>query len=127
MCNKIVIPQKAPCNIDKECCGINLNTTVPFIWNCIEFGSYNWRFWFSDNKLYVNPLNAFPVLMSSLSKILTTLIMIFSFLAMIVSWIMMTNSDTHSKWRELITKVIIWLVILWSTWIILKLINPNIF
>lgn len=127
MCTEVVVPPKPKCDPDKSCCGIDLNTDVPFIGNCIEFGAYNWKFGKADGKLYVNPLNAFPILIWSLSKIMVTVILMLSFISLIAAWVMMTNTSSFSKWKSLLQAVIIWLVVLWTVWIILKLINPNVF
>jgi hypothetical protein len=31
------------------------------------------------------------------------------------------------KWKKLVIKVAIWIALLWASWIILHLINPNFF
>ena len=81
---------KCECDPTKRCCWILLNTVVPFIWDCIEMTSQN-NVWSSNNEntSTVNQLNAFPFLMMWLSKIMVTAILIFSFLIVIVSGLMM--------------------------------------
>jgi len=123
---------KCECDSSKRCCWILLNTIVPFIWDCIEMTSQN-DVWSSNNKntSTVNQLNAFPFLMMWLSKILVTAILIFSFLIVIVSWLMMVtwvyDDSNYKKWMEWIKKVVVALILLWSSWLILKLINPSFF
>jgi hypothetical protein len=83
------------------------------------------------NKSRVNQLNAFPFLMMWLTKILVTVILIFSFLIIIAAWLMMTtwvySEQNYKKWMERIQKVIVWLILLWASWLILRLINPSFF
>ena len=123
---------KCECDPSQRCCWILLNTVVPFIWDCIEMTSQN-DVWSSnnDNTSTVNQLNAFPFLMMWLSKILVTAILIFSFLIVIVSWLMMVtwvyDEGNYKKWMERIKKVVVALILLWSSWLILKLINPSFF
>jgi Mn2+/Fe2+ NRAMP family transporter len=85
----------------------------------------------NENTSTVNQLNAFPFLMMWLSKILVTAILIFSFLIVIVSWLMMVtwvyDDSNYKKWMEWIKKVVVALILLWSSWLILKLINPSFF
>lgn len=120
------------CDPTKKCCGIQLNTVVPFIWDCIEMTSQN-DVWAgsSENTSAVNQLNAFPFLMMGLSKILVTVILIFSFLIVIASWLMMTtwvyDESNYKTWMDRIKKVVVALILLWSSWLILRLINPSFF
>lgn len=123
---------KCICDPDVACCGVKLNTVVPFIWDCIEMTTSNdpnsaSRTW----TVAVNQLNAFPFLMQWLMKILITVILIFSIIVVIVAWLMMTWSvaqeSRFSKWKDLLKNVIISLILLWCSWLILKLINPSFF
>jgi cytochrome bd-type quinol oxidase subunit 2 len=71
------------------------------------------------------------MLMWWLTKILVTVILLTSFIAIIAAWVMMTasgSSDTWaSNWKKLIWSVITALALLWASWVILRLINPNFF
>lgn len=102
--------------------GIKLNTKVPFIGDCIKFG--NW----TDE---VNSTSAFPVLMWGLTKIMMTAILIFSFLMVIVWWTMMIawwfKESYYGKGKDYVKNVLIALILLWTSGLILKLINPNFF
>ncbi len=113
-----------------NCCGIKLNTVVPFIWDCIEMNNDD-SAPSAGNTTRVNALNAFPILMWSLSKILVTAILIFSFVMVVVWWVMIISwwidESNFKKWKDIIYKVIMALALLWASWIILRLINPNFF
>lgn len=119
------------CDPSVACCGIKLNTVVPFIWDCIEMTSQNSTQWARPNSSYINQLNAFPFLMMGLSKILVTVILIFSFLVVIIAGLMMvtwvTNEGNYKKWMDMIKNVVVALILLWSSWLILRLINPSFF
>ncbi len=123
---------KCECDPSKACCWIKLNTVVPFIGDCIEMTTQNSTHtsnW--DNTSNVNQLNAFPFLMMGLSKILVTVILIFSFLIVISAWLLMVtwvyDEKYYTKWKDMITKVLMALILLWSSGLILKLINPSFF
>lgn len=120
---------KCVCDPAQWCCGIELNTVVPFIGDCIEMNG-----WTSDgNTTRVNPVNAFPRLMWWLSRILLTVILVFSFVMVIVWWVMIITwwikwqEWNFTTWKKYIRQVVIWLILLWASWIILRLINPNFF
>jgi Mn2+/Fe2+ NRAMP family transporter len=87
--------------------------------------------WTNANTSTVNQLNAFPFLMMGLSKILVTVILIFSFLLVIVAGLMMVTwvyeEWNYKKWMDRIKKVVVALILLWSSGLILKLINPTFF
>lgn len=123
---------KCVCDPNQWCCGVQLNLSMPFIWDCIEMTSSN-DVNSSDRDwvITVNQLNAFPYLIQGISKILVTLILIFSIIVVIVAWLMMTtsvaNEWNYKKWTDLLKKVIISLILLWTSWLILKLINPSFF
>ena len=119
---------KCVCNPDITCCWIKLNTVVPFIWDCIEMNASSSRW----DTTSVTSVTAFPVLMQWLMKILMSAIMIFSFLMVIIAWFMMTTagfwwSGGFTKWKTILKNVIISLILLWCSWLILSLINPNFF
>jgi len=125
---------KCKCDPTKTCCGIELNTVVPFIGDCIEMTSQNNTMDPNDpNTSRVNQLNAFPFLMMGLSKIMVTVILIFSFLIVISAGLLMTTGaldgkwNQYSKWVEMVKNVVIGLILLWSSGLILRLINPNFF
>lgn len=123
---------KCECDPSKRCCGIELNTVVPFIWDCIEMTTNNSTHDLSDpNKSNVNQLNAFPFLMMGLSKIMVTVILIFSFLVIIAAGLMMVtgvyDQSNYSKWVDRIKKILWALILLWTSGLILKLINPSFF
>ncbi len=107
-----------PCSTPGVCCGIKLNTNVPFIGDCIEDKA--------DDPSWVSSDQAFPVLMWSLVKILVTVILILSFVLIVVWGIMISTGD--AAWgKKMIIKVVIWIAILWASGVILRLINPNFF
>jgi hypothetical protein len=106
---------------EKKCNGIKLNTNFPIIWNCI---------WTSkDSK--TNPTTAFPKMVWALTKIIMSLILVVCFIFIIVAGIMWAwswedNSQvTKAKW--ILKKVAIVILLLWFSWAILRLINPNFF
>lgn len=118
---------KCVCDSNFKCCGIKLNTVVPFIWDCIEMNTDSSR----SDTTSVTSVTAFPILMQWLMKILMSAIMIFSFLMVIIAWLMMTawpfSSGSFSKWKTILKNVIISLILLWCSWLILSLINPSFF
>ena len=96
------------------CCGIKLNTNFPIIWNCI---------W---NRAEENPTNAFPYMLSALTKLAMSLILIMSFILIIYAGILWAaDKPKEAKWW--LKRVAITILILWFSWVILKLINPNFF
>lgn len=113
-------------NSEKWNC-IELNTNVPFIWNkiCTDWSANNWE------GTNVTADNAFPVLVWWLSKIVMGIIIAVAFLMVIIWWVMITSSwadqSLYWRWRDLIIKAIIWIALLWLSWIILHAINPNFF
>ena len=121
------------------CCGIKLNTTVPFIGKCISMVSSgdekilkaNNKRNVSDTTLQVTENTAFPRLMLWLTKILVTVILLASFLAIIVAGVMMAASgakeEWYSQWTKIIGSVIAALALLGASGVILRLINPNFF
>ena len=103
------------------CCWIKLNTNFPIIWNCI---------WTSKDS-ETNPTTAFPKMIWALTKIIMSLILVVCFIFIIVAGIMWAwswedNSQvTKAKW--ILKKVAIVILLLWFSWAILRLINPNFF
>ena len=118
---------KCVCNPDKKCCWIQLNTVVPFIWDCIEMNTDSSRW----DTTSVTSVTAFPVLVQWLMKILMSAIMVFSFLMVIVAGLMMTTWAfswwSFTKWKTILKNVIISLILLWCSWLILSLVNPSFF
>ena len=118
---------KCICNSNEKCCWIKLNTVVPFIWDCIELNTDSHRW----DTTAVTSITAFPLLMQWLMKILMSAIMVFSFLMVIIAWLMMTtwafSNSSFSKWKNILKNVIISLILLWCSWLILSLINPSFF
>ena len=100
-----------------ECNWIKLNTNFPIIWNCI---------W--DNE---DVTKTFPSMVWALTKIVMSLILVVCFILVIVAWIMRAGDNPWQwKWwwaKWLLAKVAITILLLWFSWVILKLINPNFF
>jgi len=111
-----------PCSDSGVCCGISLNTNVPFIGNCIESSSTDK----GTDETNVTWETAFPVLMWSLTKILVTVILILSFVLIVVWGIMIATGDP-SWGKKMIMKVVVGIAILGASGVILRLINPNFF
>lgn len=114
------------CDLEKCNCGIKLNTNIPFIGRCIMNQQTN-NVWQDVDWTTVNSLNAFPILMWALIKLLMSIIMIVCFASLIVWWFMMTVPDQYDTGKWIVKKVIRTIVALWSLWTILYLINPNFF
>jgi hypothetical protein len=70
------------------CCGVELNTDVPFIGKCLEDQAYS-----GNDPTVVSEEDAFPVLMSSLTQILVTVILIVSFLLIVIGGIMISTGN----------------------------------
>jgi len=100
----------------KECKGIKLNTNFPGIWKCIE----------TSKDAKTNPTNAFPTMIWTLTRIIISFVLVGCFIMIIVGWIMRAW-DKPKEWKDLITKVAITILLLWFSWVILRLINPNFF
>lgn len=107
------------CTRDDVCCGIKLNTNVPFIGNCLETKDKN-------PQSHLTEENAFPTLMGSLSQILVTAILIISFVLIIIGGIMIATGNP-SGGKKLIMKVVVGIALLGASGVILRLINPNFF
>lgn len=94
-----------------DCDWIKLNTDFPIIWHCISIK---------------DRLTAFPTMMGAISKIVVSLILIVCFISVIYAWIM-RSADKPTEAKKLLTKVAIAMLLLWFSWVILRLINPNFF
>ena len=109
------------------CCGVKLNTNVPFIGKCIRL----WSDADTEDTTVVTEATAFPRLMWGLTKIMTTIILLVCFGGILVGGVMIASSGGEVKrateGKALIGKVIIAIALLWTSGIILKLINPNFF
>ena len=103
---------------------IRLNTDIPFVGRCIKKDT-------DPATVETNYGNVFPKLVGGLMRVVMAAVVIIGFLAILVGWFMMTagwvKQDLVNKWRDLIIKVIGWLVLVWLLGIILNLINPNFF
>lgn len=102
------------------CCGIKLNTNFPGIWDCITY-----------KKGKSNPTNVFQTMMWGLTKLVTSIILVVCFITIIIAWIMRAwageDSSQRTKAKKLIEKVAITILLIWFSWVILRLINPNFF
>lgn len=119
---KKIDKQCVPCNTKGVCCGIELNTNVPFIGRCIEWSIDD----VSNDEKAVTSEDAFPVLMGSLTQILVTIILIVSFVLIIIGGIMISTGNP-SGGKSLIIKVVVGIALLGASGVILRLINPNFF
>lgn len=108
------------CTLEDVCCGVELNTKVPFIGDCIEDEKY------TNDPTSVSQEEAFPVLMSSLTQMLVTIILIVSFVLIII-WGIQIATGNPSGGKKMIIKVVVAIAILWASGVILRLINPNFF
>ena len=113
--------EKKP-NDDKwwECNWIKLNTNFPIIWNCIKTWAWN-----------TDATRAFPTMIWALTKIAMALVLVVCFILIIVAWIMRAwaweDSQQRTKAKNLLKKVAVTILLLWFSWVILRLINPNFF
>ena len=108
-------------------CGVKLNTSIPFIGSCLMYGNTNNQNENGDGTTTVNSINAFPILMGALIRLLVSVILLACFGALIVGWFMMTVPEQFKTGKGLVMKVVWTIVALWSLWLILYLINPNFF
>lgn len=108
-----------------NCCGISLYTNVPFVGKCIEYGGSTVTN-ADGSSTVVTPVNAFPVLLGAMSKILLSVILIVCFGAIVVAGVMVSYGNP--EWgRKLIEHVVIAMALLGASWVILRLVNPNFF
>lgn len=103
-----------------KCNWIKLNTDFPIIWNCITISEWQ-----------ANPTNVFPWMMRALTRIIMSIILVVCFIMIIIAWIMRAwaweDSSQKTKAKDIIKKVAIAVLLLWFSWAILRLINPNFF
>jgi hypothetical protein len=91
--------------------GVKLNTCFPIIWNCIK----------SEKAT-----GAFPTMMWALAKIIVSLILVVCFILIIYAGILW-SMDKPKDAKEWIKRVAITILLLWFSWVILRLVNPNFF
>ena len=100
---------------------IRLNTNVPFVWRCIHKRT-DWE--------QSNATNALPKLLQALVRIAMTVVVVAWFLWILVWGFMITGAWafwTAEKGKRIIIAVIVGLILLWASWIILSLVNPDFF
>ncbi len=106
------------------CCGVKLNTNIPFIGNCIETKS-------QDSTSIVDETTAFPILVSAIVKILMSLILVVCFILIVVGGVRIAVSGADpaqaAGGKKMIFSVVIALAVLGAIGVILHLINPNFF
>ena len=111
---------ETPKECPKWCCGIKLNTNFPIIWNCISLSEWQ-----------ANPTNVFPAMMRALTRIIMSVILVVCFIMIIIAWIMRAwageDSSKKTAAKKIIERVAITILLLWFSWAILRLINPNFF
>ena len=105
--------------VDAAKCGgickwVKLNTCFPIIWDCI---------WDDDGE---DSTNVFPTMIWALTTIITSLILVVCFILVIYAGILWA-SDKPKEAKPILQKVAITILVLWFSWVILKLINPNFF
>ncbi len=104
---------------EKKCKWVKLNTNFPIIWNCI---------WDTADE---NPTNAFPTMIWAITKIIMSLILVVCFIMVIYAGIQRASDNpwTRKSWwaKWTLAKVAITILLLWFSWAILRLINPNFF
>jgi len=114
------------CDPDKD---IMLNISIPFIGRCIKKDPNANQT--SDAQWNSTVGNVFPKLMWGMIRLVMTAIYIIWFLWILVGWFMIAASGVDpglkEKWQNLIIMIIWWLILLWASWVILNLINPNFF
>ena len=109
------------CAKEWVCCGIKLNTNVPFVGNCIE----------TKVGAQTTQLNAFPRLIGGMMRLLMNIILVMSLLMIVAGGVLMTTGgrekSNYSKGMDMIKKVAYGMALLGASGVILKLINPNFF
>lgn len=84
----------------------------------------------SDTK-NPNQLNAFPIMIKGLMKIVISIVLVVSFLMIVAGGVMMTmggyDTSNFTKGKGMIKSVARALAMLGASGVILKLINPNFF
>ena len=96
------------------CCWIKLNTNFPIIWDCI---------WDDDGE---DSTNVFPTMVWALTKLVVALILVVCFILVIYAGILWAM-DKPKEAKDRLKRVAITVLLLWFSWAILRLINPNFF
>jgi len=95
---------------------VKLNTNIPGVWQKICEWTAASSFW---------------SLMWGLMKLFINFVVAVAFIALIASGVMMmfsgVSQSTAGKWKELLKKVVIWIILLGLSGIILHTLNPNFF
>ena len=97
------------------CDWIKLNTCFPIVWDCIDMKEGS-----------TNPTNAFPYMIGAITKIVMSLILVVCFIFVIYAGILRSSSQPKEA-RDILKKVAITILLLWFSWVILRIINPNFF
>ena len=99
---------------DWGCKWIKLNTNFPIIWDCI---------WDDDGE---DSTNVFPTMVWALTKLVVALILVVCFILVIYAGILWAM-DKPKEAKDRLKRVAITVLLLWFSWAILRLINPNFF
>lgn len=95
---------------------IQLNTDFPWVWTKIK----------KDDAW-----NIFWKMIWWLMRLSLNFVVAWAFIAFLAAWIMISmswvNQSVAWKWKDLIKKVILWIVLIWLSGLILHTINPNFF
>jgi hypothetical protein len=95
---------------------IQLNTDIPGVWKCVEVD----KAW-----------DAFWKVMWALMRLMINFTVAIAFISLIAAGIMYSmswvNQSVAGKWKDLLKKVILWIVLLGLSGLILHTINPNFF
>jgi len=99
---------------DAKCKWIKLNTNFPIIWDCI---------WDDAGE---DSTNVFPTMVWALTKLVVALILVVCFILVIYAGILWAT-DKPKEAKDRLKRVAITVLLLWFSWAILRLINPNFF
>jgi len=114
---------------------MSFSITTANDWNCIELNTEipwlskneNWKTCVEVDKAW----DAFWTVMWGLMKLMINFTVAIAFISLIAAGIMYSmswvNQSVAGKWKDLLKKVILWIVLLGLSWIILHTINPNFF
>lgn len=111
--------------------GIKLNTNFPFIGNCIKLtnnadGEVQTQESINGTTLTIPEGTIFQALLTAMSKIVMSLVLVWSLVTLIYAWFTAIQWDRNTaRWY---IKIVIWVIALLGTAsVILKAINPNFF
>ena len=99
---------------ENKCKWIKLNTNFPIIWDCI---------WDDAGE---DSTNVFPTMVWALTKLVVALILVVCFILVIYAGILWAM-DKPKESKDRLKRVAITVLLLWFSWAILRLINPNFF